>query len=371
MKQRFRVFRYLAAEILRCAWTSLKNGVKVLLGRPGYFDERGLFLRQYLLHLTGLRTLRAITCRSSSSREGAGANALMTMNTIAFARTAGLTYLHTPFTVINHGGEEPMHEWVAQWEDFFNLGAGEPVCDGDGRKVASYIYTSDLLGLWFGGPGRAPELARGFGALIPEFRSKYYRNSPPRATRDVTIAIHVRRGDVSSDSFSSRYTGTEKILRTLSDVKSILDARGITCRIDVYSNGNRSEFRDFSSLGAALHLAPEVDAFRTMRELIEADILITAKTSTFSLYAGLISEGIKVFEPKTNDTAALLAAPFVLPSTLWMHICRPADWIQCGADGSLDRASFEAQLGPVWDRRFRLSARPPAALPVARESFRG
>ena len=103
VKHGCRVLRYLVAETSACAWRFLKNAVKALIGRPPYFDERGLFLRQYVLHLTGLRPLRAITFRSHTPGEGAGAHALMNMNTMAFARTADLIYQHTPFKVIHHG----------------------------------------------------------------------------------------------------------------------------------------------------------------------------------------------------------------------------------------------------------------------------
>jgi len=344
VKHGCRVLRYLVAETSACAWRFLKNAVKALIGRPPYFDERGLFLRQYVLHLTGLRPLRAITFRSHTPGEGAGAHALMNMNTMAFARTADLIYQHTPFKVIHHGGERPMHEWVAAWEGFFNLGEGEAVCDRGRREVVSYLYNIVGLELWFGGPGRREELARGFGALIPEFRGKYYRNSLPRTTREVTVSVNIRRGDVSDNRLSYRFTTTEKILRTVSDVKSILDGRGVPYRIDIYSNGKSDEFEDFSALGAAVHLNPGVDVFWTMRELIEADILITAKRSNFSLYAGLISDGIKIFEPRTNDDPAILSRPLAYPGTLWLYICRPADWVSCGRDGSLDRAGFEGRL---------------------------
>jgi hypothetical protein len=44
----------------------------------------------------------------------------------------------------------------------------------------------------------------------------------------------------------------------------------------------------------------DTDAVWTMEELIEADILIMAK-GYFSYYAGLICDGIKIFEPMPGD----------------------------------------------------------------------
>ena len=80
---------------------ALKNRIKILMGRKPYFDERGLFLWQYLLHLTGLRPIRKITC-VGLKMEGPGSQALMIMNAINFAFSSGLTYVHTPFTQIRH-----------------------------------------------------------------------------------------------------------------------------------------------------------------------------------------------------------------------------------------------------------------------------
>src|SRR5580698_509724 len=123
MNQRFLVLQSLARLSRGCAWRSLKNCVRLLLGRKTQFNEQGLFLRQYVLHLTGLRPIRTVTCLFSKN-EGAGAHALMTMKAITFARSSGLTYVHTPFSAIGHA-ERPMKEWAAAWEQLFNLGAGE------------------------------------------------------------------------------------------------------------------------------------------------------------------------------------------------------------------------------------------------------
>ena len=204
------VLRFLVAASGRCIWSSLKNCVKVLIGRNTYFDERGLFLRQYLLHLTGFRRICKITC-TGLRREGAGSQSLMIMNAINFARSSGLTYLHSPFTIIHHA-ERPMEEWVAAWEALFNLGAGEVVCDTDRHDVVNFCYSFTDLNLCLGWRGREDELARNFKSMIPEFRRKYYLNKSPRTTDDVTVAVHVRRGDVFHDD-RGYFTANETILK--------------------------------------------------------------------------------------------------------------------------------------------------------------
>lgn len=336
MKQRFFVLRFLAVASGKYAWSSLKNCIKFVIGRETHFDECGFFLLQYLLHLTGLRPIRTITCTGFGS-EGPGSQALMIMNAINFARSSGFTYVHTRFTLI-HGAQRPMQEWVAAWETLFNLGAGEAVCNLGKLDVVDYCYNHPALELCFGWHGRKDELADRFNASIPEFRRKYYRNQSARTTEEVTVAVNIRRGDVAANRNKRRFTSTETILRTTTAVKSILDTHNVKYRIDVYSNGNGEEFAEFSRLGARIFTNPDIDATRTMRELIEADILIVAKSS-FSAYAALLSDGIRIFEPRLRGKNTLPGFVFDVPLT--------DDWVPCLADGSFDCVAFERQLSSL------------------------
>ena len=331
-KQRYLVVRFLVGASGSYAWRSLKNCIKFLTGRKTYFDENGLFLWQCVLHLTGIRPIRKITCTGLRS-EGAGSQSLMVMNAINFACSFGLTYLHTPFSGIQHA-ERPMEDWTTAWETFFNLGAGEAVCNVARREVVNFSYTFSDLDLCFGWRRRGGELADRFKNTIPEFRRKYYLNKSPRTTDEVTVAVHIRRGDVSADN-PGYFTSTETIVRTLTAVESMLDTHKVKYRIRVCSQGQRAEFAEFSRLGVELFL--DVDAVSTMQELIEADILIMAK-GCFSYYAALISDGIKIFEPVT------LSGNDFLPSWKWRSQSMTESWIPRRADGSFDSAAFERQL---------------------------
>jgi hypothetical protein len=90
LKHSYLVLCFMVSTGGRYAWSSLKNCIKLLIGRKTYFDERGWFLVRYFLHLTRLRPIRKITC-TGLGREGAGSQALMIMNAINFARATGLT----------------------------------------------------------------------------------------------------------------------------------------------------------------------------------------------------------------------------------------------------------------------------------------
>lgn len=330
MKRRLLILRFLVAAGGEYTWQSLKNCVKFCLGRRPWRSYRMLFFPQYLLHATGLRPLRAITYSHWMGMEGAGSQATCIVNAINFARASGLTYLHTPFTVIHHA-DRPMPEWVAAWESLFNLGLGEAACDGARRDVVNYspeVYSD--VELCLGWEDREAELARSFRALIPELRRKYYANKSPRVAEQVTVALHMRRGDVTAQN-GYMFTSTKQALHTLSDVKSVLDSRRLPYRLCVYSQGSRADFAELASLGVEFFL--DADPLWTMQELIEADVLILAK-STFSTCAAMISDGIKVFEP--IDWSGMAAnLHWLLPSD---------DWLPCQPDGSMDTLALDRRL---------------------------
>lgn len=315
--------RFLAVGSARYTWSFLKNCVKVILGRRIYFNPRDLFFRQYVFHMLGVRPIRKITCTGFSG-EGAGSQALMVMHAIAFARSNGLSYAHTPFKKIAHA-ELPMNEWAAAWESHFNLGAGEATCDLPPHKVVDYCYNFTDLGLSSG--QNREELQGHFRRLIPEFRRKYYLDKSPRVTRKVTVAVHVRRGDAGPGHYLFTPSGT--VLRTTAAVKAILDRHKLEYGIGVYSHGaNAADFAELSPLGARLFL--NASGIRTLRELIEADILIMAK-GCFSYCAALMSDGIKLCEPAVEP--------------------RLEDWIVASPDGSFDCAAFERQLDRLMEAK--------------------
>ena len=334
MKRLLILGRFAAGAASRAALVSFKNGVKITMGRKPYFDERGLFLRQFLLHLLRLRPIRKITCTGLPG-EGAGSQALMIMNAINFARRSGLPYVHTPFTHIAHA-ERPMREWVTAWENLFNLGEGEAVWDGDRRGVINFCYAFPHLDLCLGRHGSEDEDARHFKSLIPEFRRKYYSNKSSRTNEVFKVAVHIRRGDVTSAD-SDYFTSNEIVLRTITAVKSILDGREIRHRICVYSEGVRADFADLSLPEVEFFLG--TDAIRTIQELIEADVLIMAR-GCFSYYAGLISDGIKLLIP-------VPPALDQLPGWRWLSVSPLESWISCSENGSFDSAALERQLFPA------------------------
>jgi len=158
-------------------WWKFKELVKSLVGRKPYYDERLVFLRQYLLHRVGLGRIWAITCETHDITAGPAAHAFFQMSVINFARGSGLIYLHSPINVLA-GADRPMEEWAPAWEQVFNLGLGEAQHVAGRKGVVCYTHTIRELDLCFGWRDRRSELNAGFAALIPEFRRKYYANKP-------------------------------------------------------------------------------------------------------------------------------------------------------------------------------------------------
>jgi hypothetical protein len=226
-----------------------------------------------------------------------------------------------------------MEEWVAAWEKLFNLGAGEVARIGR-HEVVNYSYNWRHLELCFGWRGRREQLTHSFKALIPEFRRKYYLHNSARVTDEVTVAVHIRRGDVSAPNHPY-FTSTEVILKTVAAVKSILDTHTIRYSIRIYSQGNIADFAELSPLGVEFFL--DADPIWTMQELIEADVLIMAN-GFFSYYAALISDGIRIFQSQAIPSGTRQ------PGWEVMRTCPMDEWLPRQADGSIDLAAFERQL---------------------------
>jgi hypothetical protein len=225
------------------------------------------------------------------------------MNAIGFARASGLDYVHTPFTVIAHA-DRPMGEWVRAWESLFNLGAGETLAEESDGEIVDFW--------WHFGLSPVEE------TVACDFRRKYYLNKSPRRNELFTVGVHVRRGDVAGpDHFM--WTDEISVAKTVSIVRSILEANRLKYHICVFSQGRAD---DLAALKPAKFFL-NVDAIWTIQELIEADVLIMSK-GNFSYVAAVISDGIKLYDP------------WLLPPM--------TNWVSRQPSGDFDVDAFERQL---------------------------
>jgi hypothetical protein len=109
--------------------------------------------------------------------------------------------------------------------------------------------------------------------------------------------------------------------QTLKLVKQIIETHGMRYEMRIFSQGDSRDFMDLEALGA--HLVIDSDPIYTMHELVGADVLIMAK-STFSYVAGLLSDGISIYEPCAYPPMA--------------------SWLVRGNDGTFNVDDFARQL---------------------------
>jgi hypothetical protein len=155
--------------------------------------------------------------------------------------------------------------------------------------------------------------------VLPALKLKYRANKPPAQRSDyLIVGIHVRRGDVHEGHYM--WTDTKVVARTVATIKRLLDARALPHKVVVFSQGHPQDFSELTALGVDLYL--DTDPICAMRNLVDADILITAKSS-FSYVAALLSDGIIFTE---------------------LDRSRPNSWLQFDSNGDFDERSFSAQL---------------------------
>ncbi len=242
--------------------------------------------------LIWLKALRlgplALTCAGKTDGGGAQVHAVLSVQ--AFCRRFGFTYLHTPFAQIEHTSSP---DEVARWESTFALGEGHADTESHGVPVVSVKNYTAKPALWVKPVVVALPHAHDYADKSQEDYNWYRDNkSHGRAVGPVRMALHVRRGDVTPTHNADRYTPDAKILAMLDLVLSHIPDQ--QPEIHLYSQGRADDFAAFAARGCILHL--DEDALSDLAGLASADILIIGKSS-FSYVAGLLSQGLVIYEP--------------------------------------------------------------------------
>jgi hypothetical protein len=137
--------------------------------------------------------------------------------------------------------------------------------------------------------------------VIETVRSFYYSTPKPHI-ENIDIAIHIRRGDISSIN-NDRYTSNEIYKNTIVYLKTIYPNYKIT----IFSEGNTDDFKDLGIEPSQLKLNEDVLA--TFHSLVTAKILVIAKSS-FSFVAALLNKNQVLY----NDTS------YLSPFSHWIDI---------------------------------------------------
>ena len=109
----------------------------------------------------------------------------------------------------------------------------------------------------------------------------------------INISLHIRRGDVNKNQNSTRFTENQHYIDILNFLLPILEKYNKTYSINLYSQGEVTDFKEFEKFTIDFHLNESI--FSTFHNLIHSEILILAKSS-FSYLAGLYSNNIIFYE---------------------------------------------------------------------------
>jgi len=276
---------------------------------------------------------RSITC--AGKRDGAGAQALAVMSTLAYARSEDLRYIHTPFTTIAHNDDDDAR-WEQKWERFFGLGDGESLDQSGLESVvvkrvdeiaADAVASADRLYVIKQALSYTDANPRTLDAIRPMLRERYRgvedgSNTADRDPETVRVAAHIRRGDVSDEGKNAfRFTGNQRINAVLDNVVSAIEAMDKRAVVTIYSEGDEADFADINQSG--LRFALGGDVFATYDQLVQADVLLMAK-SAFSYTAALLGSGACLYEPYARSP---------MP-----------DWLRLDDKADFDRAAFARQV---------------------------
>lgn len=109
--------------------------------------------------------------------------------------------------------------------------------------------------------------------------------------RTPKVAVHIRRGDVSLNTHTSRYIPNQYFLNCC---KMVLE-RFPNSEINIFSESHSSEsFEGFEEIGCKLNL--DLDLSETWREIITSDVFFMSKSS-FSYVPAMYNKNLVVYYP--------------------------------------------------------------------------
>lgn len=241
-----------------------------------------------------------ITC--AGRNDGLGAQVQAILSTILLAKQYNLTYVHTPFKILDHNPGEEKY-----FETFFNFAMNEKTIDNISNlklKINEFKHSYEIKKephtLYIGQSchdyaDRYPNTYLNIQKMIIDkflLSSKkdypvYYENNK------VNIALHIRRGDVSQQQNEARFTENfyyKSILEQLLDMTTKLN---YDVSIHLYSQGKIEDFSELKDFNINYHLNECLAT--TFYNLTLADILVMSKSS-LSYSAALLSKNIKIYQ---------------------------------------------------------------------------
>lgn len=270
--------------------------------------------------------------------DGIGSQIHSILSILLFAKKFHLIYVHTPVKHIEHYKGD-RDKWSLRWEEFFSLGNNEIQIKALQSSHVKRVFVKfpfllnkkrDKLYLVTNCHSFTDTCPGDFSLIIDDLRRKYnIKNAPLKRikTRQLQLCVHIRRGDVDAININSfRYSSNRDILKNLVKILEFYNRHHIDCRVCIHSQGEEKDFSEFKELNVTFCL--NKDEFTTFDNLVNADILVTAKSS-FSYVAGLLNKGIVFYEPFWHKP---------LPS--WINITSSRKQIAAMLTKEMNKANF-------------------------------
>lgn len=222
--------------------------------------------------------------------DGFGTQYHAVISGMAFCEHMNYIYIHTPFVKIEHNADADL------MNDFIGF---------NNNSLSQFPKQDDLyIEEMYSGTVQYSINPQLFYTLpvIQKIRS-FYDSTPKPHIKNIDIAIHIRRGDVSINENNDRYTSND----TYKNIIQYLKMTHPNYEISIFSEGNVDDFKDLGVEPSQLKLNGDIRY--TFHSLVTAKILVIAKSS-FSYVAAILNKNQVLY----NET--LYHTPF----SHWINI---------------------------------------------------
>jgi hypothetical protein len=240
-----------------------------------------------------------LTYNTNIWNDGMGAQYQRIIGIICISYYYNFTYVHTPLLQMEHVNKE----YINTIDSFFQISNNYPNVNSitydqiieeenpsidflnqynnSNKKILIKIYLP--FNICDNNPSIYKNNMYKFRNLIINKNLPFYNNN------NTKIAIHLRRGDVQSDSNSERYTSINDIINIIHIFKNKYPNSTFYIFTEINDN-NKNEFDVFNN-DPTINIKANEDVILTFNHLINADVLVICKSS-FSYLAGLYNKNI-------------------------------------------------------------------------------
>lgn len=159
-------------------------------------------------------------------------------------------------------------------------------------------------------------------------------------TTKLNIAIHIRRGDVTScSSAKDRWMSIKTYVNIINQIYNFWGNQAV---FHIYSDGTVKDLEELVNLpNIIFHLREDV--FTTFHHMVMADVLVVGKSS-FSALAGHLQNKVKIIQPWNSITDMSGSLKRSVGLFTWKNLPDNEYFVAMGNDGELDIKFLRAQL---------------------------